>query len=1042
MSVSTGSTTYGQPVTFTATVTPEAGSSTNPTGSVTFVNNATEPATDLGSATVSTTAGTTTAHLALPYLPAGSYSVQATYGGDSDFTGSTSSPATPATVTVGQVTAGVGVTSSAAPSVVGQSVTLTATITPAAGAGPTGTVQFYDNGAVIGPAETVSGGAATLTTAALALGSHPITAIYSGDPNFTGATTTGTFPQTVNQAGTTTTLTSSQNPSTSGQSVTFTATVAVSAPGAGTPTGTVTFYDNGTSIGTGAVGSLTPGPGIGATLTTSTLSAATHPITATYGGNTNFVGSTTSSALEQGVTAPSQVGTTTVIENSPSVTTTVSQVPTLVAGVTGGSSPFASGTVTFKQGTTVLGTAPLVEQSAADVAQLPVPQFASTYAIGSHTITAVYSGDSTHVGSTSAPVTLTVVSPIFEDIDLGEEFVVLNSQTGAVANSFFDGSNSCGCNGQEYLAISPDGTRAYMLDPGTSTSTVHVINTATGAVLTSVSISGWANDIVASPDGTRVYVGSESYPNNNITIINTATNTVFGTIAVTSPADSLLTAMAINPAGTEMFVTLQTSVAVVNLSTDRTVTDIALSGAEGIAVNPNGSAAYATNGFHGGAAHANTVSVISTSTNTVTRTFTGFTEPTNLTVNPAGTELYVSSVGGGNGFVTGVNLSSGAETNLTLPSSDSGNDLAVSPNGATLYVTFNSLTNNDGVFEINTSNLAIATTLSPLGGYAVDDTIRPFGGAPTPPTLAPMSVTTASLPGAVKGQYYSTTLAATGGLSPYSWQLTGGTMPAGLTLSPAGTLYGTPTAAGGPVSLTFTASDSNFPTDTATATLPLTIASGSTAPPPCGGVGGADAPGLPAPSGCASGSNTNPSGSATATSTGTFGSITATATGTGGITVGQYGTEPSGGVPFRGSGNGFDVSLSQVNTFTSVSIRDYALDGATSLSWYNPAANGGSGGWVTVAPSVFTPGRGLTAACLTITLSATSSPPLSDLDGTNFFGVEPSETVAVTVGGSSPYTVSGSVLGGGISVNQGGLVDDGDGNGRSCSTAPRQGRPA
>ena len=280
---------------------------------------------------------------------------------------------------------------------------------------------------------------------------------------------------------------------------------------------------------------------------------------------------------------------------------------------------------------------------------------------------------------------------------------------------------------------------------------------------------------MASPDGTHVYVGSESYPNNSLTVISSATNTITGTIAVTGPANSLLTAIAINPAGTEMFVTLQTAVAVVNLSTQRTVADIALSGAEGIAVNPNGSAAYATNGFHGGAAHSNTVSVISTSTNTVTRTYTGFTEPTNLTVNPAGTELYVSSVGGGNGFVTGVNLSSGAETNLTLPSSDSGQDLAVSPNGATLYLSFNSLTNNDGVFEINTSNLQIATTLSPLGGYAVDDTIRPFGGAPTPPTLSPMSITTASLPGAVKGQYYSTTLAASGGLSPYSWQLTGGT---------------------------------------------------------------------------------------------------------------------------------------------------------------------------------------------------------------------------------------------------------------------------
>ena len=63
VTVSTGSTTYGQPVTFTATVTPELGSSGNPTGSVTFVNNDTYLATDLGSAPVSTTAGVTTAQL-------------------------------------------------------------------------------------------------------------------------------------------------------------------------------------------------------------------------------------------------------------------------------------------------------------------------------------------------------------------------------------------------------------------------------------------------------------------------------------------------------------------------------------------------------------------------------------------------------------------------------------------------------------------------------------------------------------------------------------------------------------------------------------------------------------------------------------------------------------------------------------------------------------------------------------------------------------------------------------------------------------------
>lgn len=260
-------------------------------------------------------------------------------------------------------------------------------------------------------------------------------------------------------------------------------------------------------------------------------------------------------------------------------------------------------------------------------------------------------------------------------------------------------------------------------------------------------------------------------------------------------------------------------------------------------------------------------------------------------------------------------------------------DLAVSTNGATLYVTFNSLTNADGVFVINTSTMQISSTLSPLGAYATDDTIRTFGGAPTPPTVQAMHVTTASLPAAVQGQYYSTTLAASGGLSPYSWQLTGGTLPAGLTLSSSGTLYGTPTTAGGPVNLTFTATDSDFPADTATVTLPLTVTAGSTAPPACGS-STAGPPGPPTSSDCVSGSNSKTGGSATVTSTGTYGSVAVTATGTGGVTVAQYGSEPSSGVTFNGVGNGFDVSLSEVNTFTLVTIRDCALDGARSLEWY------------------------------------------------------------------------------------------------------------
>jgi len=104
----------------------------------------------------------------------------------------------------------------------------------------------------------------------------------------------------VNQAGTTTTLTSSANPSTSGQSVTFTATVAAVSPGTGTPTGTVNFLDNGTTIGTEAT--LTAGV---ATFTTSSLAVGTQSITAVYSGDTNFTTSTSriiSQAVNQAVT--------------------------------------------------------------------------------------------------------------------------------------------------------------------------------------------------------------------------------------------------------------------------------------------------------------------------------------------------------------------------------------------------------------------------------------------------------------------------------------------------------------------------------------------------------------------------------------------------------------------------------------------------------------------------------------------------------------------------------------------------------------------
>jgi len=229
-------------------------------------------------------------------------------------------------------------TSSGTPSASGQAVTFTATVaavSPGSGT-PTGTVDFYDgtvNAADLigqGTLNGVSGNDqatfTTSTTSPLALGTHPITAVYSGDTTFT-TSTSSVFSQVVLPA-TTTTLTSSGTPSVFGQSVTFTATVAHTA-GTGTPTGTVNFLDNGTSIGTGTL-SVVSGHDQ-ATFPTTTLAAGTHPITAVFAGDTNFATSTSAPFTQTVNQAPaftSATSTTFTTVTAGSFTVTASGFPT------------------------------------------------------------------------------------------------------------------------------------------------------------------------------------------------------------------------------------------------------------------------------------------------------------------------------------------------------------------------------------------------------------------------------------------------------------------------------------------------------------------------------------------------------------------------------------------------------------------------------------------------------------------------------------------------------------------------------------------
>ena len=354
--------TFGVSVTFTANVMSSGGT---PTGTVTFKDGA----TTLGTGTLSSGKAT----LASKTLAVGSHSITATYGGSSSFSGSTSPVLTQ---TVNKAKSSTLLVSSLNPSTFGASVTFTATVKSTGGT-PTGTVTFKDGTTTLGTG-TLSIGKATFTTKTLAVGSHSITATYGGSSSFSGSTSP-VLTQTVNKAKSSTLLVSSLNPSTFGASVTFTATVKSTG---GTPTGTVTFKDGATTLGTGALSAAK------ATFKTSSLSVASHSITAVYGGSTSFAGST-SLALTQTV---KQAASSTSVKSSLNPSKT-GQAVTFTAKVTsGGGTP--TGKVTFKDGATTLGTGTLSSGDATFTT--------STLLVGTHSITGVYGGSTSFSGSTSA----------------------------------------------------------------------------------------------------------------------------------------------------------------------------------------------------------------------------------------------------------------------------------------------------------------------------------------------------------------------------------------------------------------------------------------------------------------------------------------------------------------------------------------------------------------------------------------------------------------------------------------------------------------
>ena len=480
---------WGQSVTFTATVAPVLPGVGTPSGTVTFVIS--------GGPTLTGNLVGGTATVTTSVLGVGSHTVTATYGGDANFTGSSGSD----TQLVDQASSTTLVSSSPDPSVWGQSVTFTATVAPVLpGVGtPSGTVTFVISG---GPTLTgnLVGGTATVTTSVLGVGSHNVTATYNGDVNFAGSS--GSDTQVVNQAATTTVVVSSPDPSVSGELVTFTATVTADSPGSGSPSGNVNFVIDG---GVPVPATLSGGT---ASITTSTLSVGSHSVTATYGGDADFTGSS-----DTDTQVVNQAATTTVVVSSPDPSVS-GELVTFTATVTADSP--GSGTLTGNVNFVIDGGAPLSATLSGGVATVTT----STLSVGSHNVTATYNGDVNFAGSSGtdtqlvnqAATTTTVVSS--PDPSVSGELVTFTATV--TANSPGSGTLTGNVN--------------FVIDGG-----VPVPATLSGgtASITTSTLSVGSHAITATYGGDANFTGSSG---SDMQVVNQAATT---TVVVSSPDPSV-----------------------------------------------------------------------------------------------------------------------------------------------------------------------------------------------------------------------------------------------------------------------------------------------------------------------------------------------------------------------------------------------------------------------------------------------------------------------------------------------------------------------
>jgi hypothetical protein len=306
------------------------------------------------------------------------------------------------------------------PSTAGGTTTLTATVTPSVSAG---TVQFMDGVTPVGTPVPVVGGVATLATNVLTAGDHPVSAVYSGASGLKGSTSAA-LAQNV-QASADASLTLTCDPTgIVGQTISCVAAVAnagtgpaqglqlVVAPGSGTTFAAIDAP--GWTCATpaaGAAGAITCDRAALAPAQTGAV-ALTLAVAPDRGpgpletSGTLTVASVDPDGADRAATATTDIdATTTTTVASSASPATAGRSLTLTATVADGTAATPSGTVQFRDGAADLGAPVTLSGTTAALTT-------SALAVGTHTITAVYSGNADFRPSTSGPLTQTVATDV------------------------------------------------------------------------------------------------------------------------------------------------------------------------------------------------------------------------------------------------------------------------------------------------------------------------------------------------------------------------------------------------------------------------------------------------------------------------------------------------------------------------------------------------------------------------------------------------------------------------------------------------------